>query len=77
MAAALRTATQRLQEAQLNAEERTRLTRRLLAITGASKHDLAAATRRLQDFLGELEAAVRPPKGPRTTRHKGHRRDGD
>jgi hypothetical protein len=36
--------------------ERAELTRRLLVITSAAKHDLAGASRRLERLLAELDA---------------------
>jgi len=45
--------------------EKARITRLLLAITDASKHDLARASSRLDDFLIDLDAGWRPDSGDR------------
>jgi hypothetical protein len=45
----------------LSAEDRTRLSRRLLTVTAAAKHDLAGAVRRLDSLLEELDS-LRPPR---------------
>ncbi|MFD4788989.1 hypothetical protein ACFWN1_18435 [Streptomyces sp. NPDC058459] len=39
---------------------RMALTRKLLVITAAAKHDLAAAARRLERFMADLEAGRMP-----------------
>jgi hypothetical protein len=76
LAEALKQATQRLREVQLSPDERDRLTRKLLAIASASKHDLQGAARRLRDLLGELSAAERAAEPSETPRHKESRADG-
>ena len=49
-------------------DEKARATRRLLAITDASKHDLQRASQRLTAFLNDLDqgriAAADDPNGP-------------
>ncbi|GAB3957298.1 hypothetical protein GCM10028832_14620 [Streptomyces sparsus] len=40
---------------QVSESERAALSRRLLAVTAASKHDLAAAARRLNKLMEELD----------------------
>lgn len=57
LADALREATKRLHRIEVAPAERDRLTRKLLAITQASKHDLEGAAKRLRKFLGELADA--------------------
>jgi hypothetical protein len=68
----LKAATKRLREAVVSPDERVRLTRKLLAIASASKHDLASARRRLQALLVELKTAEEAQNGPETPRHKEH-----
>jgi hypothetical protein len=57
LAAALREATRRLHRMRVDPPVRDRLTRKLLAITQASKHDLEAAAKRLRKFQEELAEA--------------------
>lgn len=57
LADALREATRRLHQSTVESPVRDRLTRKLLAITQASKHDLEGAAKRLRKFLEELAEA--------------------
>ena len=56
---------------QSSGAEKARATRRLLAISDASKHDLARASKRLDAFLSDLSegriAADGAPAGPDST----------
>ncbi|GAB3425858.1 SCO5555 family protein [Flindersiella endophytica] len=68
----LKAATKRLREAVVSPDERARLTRKLLVIASASKHDLASARRRLQGLLAELKSAEEAQNDSETPRHKEH-----
>ncbi|MBM7786641.1 SCO5555 family protein [Tenggerimyces flavus] len=57
LAAALREATRRLHTLRVEPAVRDRLTRKLLAITQASKHDLESAAKRLRKFQEDLADA--------------------
>jgi hypothetical protein len=48
-------AHRRVREADLGDEDRARATKRLIAITDASKHDLGRASQRLDAFLADLD----------------------
>ncbi|WP_419998197.1 hypothetical protein [Streptomyces boninensis] len=56
VAARLKEAHSRVRTLDAPESERTALTRQLLVITAAAKHDLAAAARRLDRLMAELEA---------------------
>ncbi|WP_181788153.1 hypothetical protein [Streptomyces phytophilus] len=56
VAAGLKEAHRKVREVAATDAERAELTRRLLAITGAAKHDLAGAARRLERLRRELDA---------------------
>jgi hypothetical protein len=58
LAERLREAHRRVARADLDAAARRDLTRRLLALTDAAKHDAASASRRLDAFLGRLHEAT-------------------
>jgi hypothetical protein len=61
----LRDAHRRLASLSATDDEKARITRRLLAISDASKHDLARASARLDTFLSDLDAGWRPdPREP-------------
>ncbi|MGW9344408.1 SCO5555 family protein [Streptomyces albidoflavus] len=51
----LKEAHSRVRALQVPEDVRRALSRKLLAITAAAKHDLAAATRRLDRFTAELD----------------------
>lgn len=51
----LREAHSRVASLTVSVEEKSSITRRLLAISDASKHDLMRAAQRLDAFLAELE----------------------
>ncbi|WP_020574794.1 hypothetical protein [Actinopolymorpha alba] len=51
----LKDAVKQLRELPLEADERARLTRKLLAITNVSKHDPAVAAKRLARLRAELQ----------------------
>lgn len=51
----LREAHSRVASLTVSAEEKSSITRRLLAISDASKHDVTRAAQRLDAFLAELE----------------------
>ncbi|WP_461026943.1 SCO5555 family protein [Streptomyces sparsus] len=55
VAARLKEAHRRVRTMQVSESERAALSRRLLAVTAASKHDLAAAARRLNKLMEELD----------------------
>jgi hypothetical protein len=57
LADALREATRRLHGLRVEPPVRDRLTRKLLAITQASKHDIEGAATRLRKFQDELAEA--------------------
>lgn len=59
VAAGLKEAHRKVRRLHLPDGEREVLVRRLLAITAASKHDLAAASRRLDRLMKELEEIAR------------------
>lgn len=52
----LRLGHQRVAALTLDDEQKGRAVRRLIAITDASKHDLARASERLDAFLADLDA---------------------
>ena len=60
VAARLKEAHALVRRAQVTEEERVALTRRLLVVTAATKHDLADAERRLERLIEEIE--TRPPR---------------
>jgi len=69
---ALREAFRRLRTATTSDEEQARLTRRLLAVTRAAKHDVRSAARKLElviEQLPRLGEARRP--GRKTGRNRG------
>ncbi|GHE73792.1 SCO5555 family protein [Streptomyces spiralis] len=55
VAAQLKEAHARVRALQVPEGVRMALTRKLLVITAAAKHDLAAATRRLERFTADLD----------------------
>lgn len=55
VAARLKDAHRKVRTLQIPDGERELLVRKLLAVTAASKHDLAAAARRLDRLIEELE----------------------
>ena len=59
LSAGLRDAHRLVASLDASAEEKSSITRRLLAISDASKHDLARAARRLDVFLADLESGRR------------------
>ena len=56
----LRDAHRAVASLEASGDEKARITRRLLAISDASKHDLASASQRLDVFLTDLENGWRP-----------------
>jgi hypothetical protein len=62
LAARLKEAHARVRTLDVPEEVRVALTRRLLVITAASKHDLAAAARRLDRLIADLDAGRLPPQ---------------
>ncbi|MGH8867572.1 MAG: hypothetical protein ACRDYU_06195 [Actinomycetes bacterium] len=60
----LREAHHRVAHSDADAAERRELTRRLLVITDAAKHDVDAAARRLERFLDELGDPTDGPGEP-------------
>lgn len=62
LAARLKEAHARVRTLDVPEEVRADLTRRLLVITAASKHDLAAAARRLDRLTADLDAGRLPPQ---------------
>ncbi|MDX3237053.1 hypothetical protein PV392_15470 [Streptomyces sp. ME03-5709C] len=55
LAARLKQAHTRVAGLQVPEDVRMQLTRRLLVITAAAKHDLAAAARRLEELMKDLD----------------------
>jgi len=55
LAARLLEAHRRVRSLDVTNDEKARATRRLLAITDASKHDIGRAAKRLDSFLGDLD----------------------
>jgi hypothetical protein len=62
LAARLKEAHGRVRTMDVPEEVRVALTRRLLVITAASKQDLAAAARRLDRLIADLDAGRLPPE---------------
>jgi len=62
LAARLKEAHRRVRTMDVPEEVRVALTRRLLVITAASKQDLAAAARRLDGLMADLDAGRLPPE---------------
>ncbi|NED33400.1 hypothetical protein [Streptomyces sp. SID8499] len=60
VAAQLKEAHSRVRALQVPEGVRMALTRKLLVITAAAKHDLAGATRRLERFTADLDAGRIP-----------------
>ena len=56
----LRLAHRRVAALEATDDEKARITRRLLAISDAAKHDLGRASHRLDVFLNDLDAGWRP-----------------
>ena len=56
LATRLRDAHRRVARLDVPEDEKARAARRLLALTDASKHDLARASARLDRFLADLDA---------------------
>ena len=48
---------------QVSEEVRVQLSRKLLVITAAAKHDLAGAARRLEDLMTDLDEGRFPDQG--------------
>jgi hypothetical protein len=63
----LRDAHRRVRSLKVPDDEKARATRRLLAISDASKHDVQRAAKRLEQFLSDLDerriAAADAPRG--------------
>ena len=53
-AARLKDAHTALRDPRIPAQRRAELTKRVLAITALSRHDITTAADRLEDFIGEL-----------------------
>ncbi|NJP46722.1 SCO5555 family protein [Actinacidiphila epipremni] len=62
LAARLKQAHTRVANPEVPDETRRELTRRLLAVTAAAKHDLADAARRLDVLTAELDALQIPDR---------------
>ena len=60
LAERLRVAHRRVRALDADGEVKQRVSRRLLAISDASKHDLARASRRLDAVLADLDAGRLP-----------------
>ena len=61
-------AHRRVRALQVSNDEKARATRRLLAISDASKHDVTRAAKRLDGFLGDLDAGrIAADDGPEPT----------
>lgn len=61
----LRDGHRRVASLDVSLDEKARITRRLLAISDASKQDIARAATRLDAFLADLDAGWRPdPRDP-------------
>ena len=59
----LKEAHARVRALQVPEGVRMALTRKLLVITAAAKHDLADATRRLERFMADLDEGRTPEEG--------------
>lgn len=70
LAARLKEAHSRVRSPQIPQSERVALTRKLLVITAASKHDLATAERRLERLMADVD------EGRFTAGQQGVRADG-
>jgi hypothetical protein len=71
LAERLEEAFRRLRNSSLTDEQKSRLTRRLLAVTRTAKHDVHLAARRLEPLLGQLSHAERTPEGPEASANGG------
>ena len=65
LAERLREAHRRVASLDVDAEQKSSITRRLLVITDASKHSVARASRRLDALLSELDE--QPPSAEGTS----------
>ncbi|GAA2279896.1 hypothetical protein GCM10010145_45740 [Streptomyces ruber] len=63
----LKEAHSRVRASQVPEGVRMALTRKLLVITAAAKHDLAGAARRLESFMADLDEGRFPREGRRGT----------
>lgn len=77
LAERLREAHRRVARADLDADLRRALTRRLLALTDAAKQDAASASRRLDRFLRRLDDATGDDRGAGARDEGSATRDGD
>ena len=69
LAERLRDAHRRVARLDLPADEKARVVGRLVALTDASKHDVARASARLDRLLADLDAGVAPAdEGPEDLR---------
>ena len=73
LAARLKDAHTRVRSLQVPQGVRAALTRKLLVITAASKHDLADAERRLDRFMTEIDEGRLPAERGGERRHDGAR----
>ncbi|MDX2851876.1 hypothetical protein [Actinacidiphila glaucinigra] len=64
LAARLKQAHTRVAGLQVPEDVRMQLTRRLLVITAAAKHDLAGAARRLEELMKDLDEGRFPDQRP-------------
>lgn len=62
LGSALREVTKLLHIMDIDADERLRLTRKLLAITNVGKHDVTTATKRLRALKDDIQRASNPPQ---------------
>jgi len=61
LAAQLKEAHARVRALDADSEVKARVTRRLIALTDASKHDVGRAAARLDGLLADLDAGRPPP----------------
>ncbi len=64
LAVRLRDAHRRVAALDVSPDEKSRVARRLIALTDASKHDVTRASARLDLLLADLDAGVVPPAEP-------------
>ncbi len=69
LAVRLREAHRRVAALDASPDEKASVARRLMALTDASKHDVARASMRLQRLLADLDAGLLPAEKTRDEAH--------